>query len=381
MSDDGRGEVLERLLGGPAEGATSTWSAAPRGRGAGVGELLRHAVARELRVGLHRLEAAQGAETRVVRVPGPGHRSPALAWLRGGVVASVTRDGSTTVLDELLAEARLTTPEAVAVGRDGSVLLHARARDGAPVVVRVGAGPGDPHPAAAVLRRMDLQDAAIPRIVDVGTTAGLGWTVETRLPGRRPDALTEAIVDDVGELLLRLPGDGAPPTSWEEDLTTLAERAPEARAAVSSLVHDLRPVLARVPSVVRHGDLWRGNLLVQDGRLSGVVDWDAAHTCAPPGVDLLQLLTTERRGRGRGLGEVFRARPWRDRRIRGPVAGHLDRRGVRADDRLLEALAVCWWAQEIAGTVRRLPMRAADHGWWEPNVRAVLRALAVDRAG
>jgi hypothetical protein len=381
MSGSSRLAVLERLLGGASP--ATVWSAAPRRRGSTVPELLRHALVRELRLaGLHVIPRRGGLDRiHVVRVPadaGRSRRSAAMAWLRGGAVAAVAYAGTETIMDQLLLDAALSGAGGISVGRDGSVLLRTSRRDGLPVVVRVGVGAADPRPPAEVLRELALTDPTIPRIVDVGATAALGWTVETRLPGHRPDVVDAAVVSQVSEVLLRLPRHDAPPTSWRDDLAMLAGTVPSAAAAATTLQEELHPVLRSLPSVVRHGDLWRGNLVVAGGRLRGLVDWDAIHTSGTPGVDLLQLLTTELRGRGRGLGTVFQSSPWRDADVRGPVVGHLRRHGVDPDERLLEALAACWWAQEVAGTLRRLPDRAADRRWWEPNVRDVLRALGGD---
>jgi hypothetical protein len=375
-------DALERLLT-TVPSAGSVWSTAPQDRSTTMADTLRHAAAREVKLAQLRRSTDRSKERqlRVVRVPGGagrGRRSAGLAWLRGGVVAGLSDPTSPTVADQLLIDAHLAPPEDVAVGRDGAVLLRTHRHDGLPVVVRVGSGSADPRPAARALRWLALPEPTIPSIVSVGVTASLGWTVETRLPGRRPERLDAAVADQVSGLLLRLPHDDAPPTSWEEDLATLARADPAVTAAVTALRDELMPVLARLPSVVRHGDLWRGNLLVDQGRLVGLVDWDAIHTGAPPGVDLLQLLTTELRGRGRGLGTVFRSRPWRDPEIRQRIDGHLHALGVTTEGPVLDALATCWWSQEVAGTLRRLPERAVDRRWWETNVRDVLRALAAD---
>ena len=74
--------------------------------------------------------------------------------------------------------------------------------------------------------------------------------------------------------------------------------------------------LNQVPRTVVHGDFWFGNILVSGGRVSGVVDWEAATTRGEPVRDLVRFanmyaLYLDRRTR-------------RGRR----VAGH---RGLRAD--------------------------------------------------
>jgi aminoglycoside phosphotransferase (APT) family kinase protein len=43
-----------------------------------------------------------------------------------------------------------------------------------------------------------------------------------------------------------------------------------------------------VPRTVVHGDFWFGNVLLSRGRVSGVVDWEAATTCGEPVRDLVR---------------------------------------------------------------------------------------------
>ena len=72
------------------------------------------------------------------------------------------------------------------------------------------------------------------------------------------------------------------------------------------------------PRTAVHGDLWFGNLLMAEGRISGVVDWEAAAVCGEPVRDLVRFanmyaLYLDRRTRvGRrvaGHGGL-RARDW-----------------------------------------------------------------------
>jgi hypothetical protein len=45
---------------------------------------------------------------------------------------------------------------------------------------------------------------------------------------------------------------------------------------------------SRVPRTVVHGDFWAGNILVSNGRVSGVVDWEAATVSGEPVRDLVR---------------------------------------------------------------------------------------------
>jgi aminoglycoside phosphotransferase (APT) family kinase protein len=53
--------------------------------------------------------------------------------------------------------------------------------------------------------------------------------------------------------------------------------------AADERVHRARP--SHRPTVFVHGDLWQGNVLFDDGRCSGVIDWEVAGA-GHPGVDL-----------------------------------------------------------------------------------------------
>jgi hypothetical protein len=149
----------------------------------------------------------------------------------------------------------------------------------------------------------------------------------------------------------------------------LATLLPDRADVLREVAHSLRGALRGLPSVLRHGDLWIGNLLVDAGRLSGVVDWDAWDPGAVPGADLLHLHATSRRIAERcELGDVWMGRPWRDaayRSLLDPTAASIPE----------DVLAIAWWAGEVRGTVSRHPTRAVDEGWLAVNVDAVLREL------
>jgi len=145
---------------------------------------------------------------------------------------------------------------------------------------------------------------------------------------------------------------------------------------VARLAAETSARVRSLPAILRHGDLWAGNLLVDRGRLSGLVDWDAAHPAALPGADLLQLLATDfRRRAGRALGPEFLNRPWRSPAFSQATAGYWPVLGIRPDDALLELVGIAWWATEVHGTLARLPHRANDERWVVTNVDRVLRAL------
>lgn len=72
------------------------------------------------------------------------------------------------------------------------------------------------------------------------------------------------------------PLDGAPPLPPREDpVPGLIEWLPPRHAALRARLEAAPPVLSAPPALL-HGDYWPGNLLWQDGRLTGLLDWDGA---------------------------------------------------------------------------------------------------------
>jgi hypothetical protein len=67
---------------------------------------------------------------------------------------------------------------------------------------------------------------------------------------------------------------------WREHAAELGDRSPEIERAVQ--------VVGRLPAVAMHGDLQRGNVLI-DGSTVGAVDWEGAWLEGIPGLDLVFL--------------------------------------------------------------------------------------------
>lgn len=82
---------------------------------------------------------------------------------------------------------------------------------------------------------------------------------------------------------------GNPDTKLIADIALYVESHPRAE--------ELRPALdlitqwdrSHLKGVTVHGDYWLGNVLLQDGRVSGIVDWELARVGGCPGIDALQL--------------------------------------------------------------------------------------------
>jgi hypothetical protein len=213
-------------------------------------------------------------------------------------------------------------------------------------------------------------------LLDEGVTLGISWTVESLLPGRRPDRVSPALANQVATMLARFPRADGPPTSLAEDLSVIARLAPTRATRITPIVAAFGT--PDLPAVVRHGDLWAGNLLVGRGSLTGVIDWDAWHPRAVPGADLLELFaSTERLRARRPLGVVFRGRPWRSQAFVELSRAYGRALELSPSEATWDVVGVAWWAAKVAGTLRRLPERGADEGWLAEIVDPVLDILAV----
>jgi hypothetical protein len=160
------------------------------------------------------------------------------------------------------------------------------------------------------------------------------------------------------------------------DIERLRGWLPQREEVLTILRSELAETSGGTAGVFAHRDLWPGNLLVDRGMLSGVIDWGSWRPDALPGVDLLQLFASaERRRRGEHLGRAWLRRPWRTTAFRAATEPYWEAVGLDPDERYLEAIGVGWWAGEVAGTLERLPERRRDPRWLTANVHPVLDAL------
>jgi Protein of unknown function (DUF1679) len=350
--------------------SAARWAAA---REATLRTLARRLPPRLRLAGIHRLAPR--------RLHAGGARGRVRAALRGGALVELSgMPAGARVLDRVLEEARIgRVAGSLHAGAGGGLLVRVVAADGSAAFLRVArAGlPGDPAAAGEALDR--LAQAGVPLLPSVhgrGRTAGASWLVEQALPGRRPDRITDRLAGDVASLCRTFPRADGPPTATADDLAAIGALLPGRADAVARLAADVAREVEGLPAILRHGDLWAGNLLVERAALAGVVDWDAWHPAGVPGADLVQLLGTESRRRARqALGVAVGGRPWRRAEIAKPVGGYLGALGIRGDDDVLEAAGIAWWAAEVHGTLRRLPHRARDEAWLETNVDGALSAL------
>jgi hypothetical protein len=348
--------------------------------------LVRPAAAREVTLaGLGRRIPAHLRIAAVHRLPpralGTGVRARLRTALRAGALVEIgSRAGTRRVLDAAgTAAGAVRLGGRIHVGAGGTVLVPARLADGSRGILRVAraGAPGDPARLADTLERLAKAGVPLaPRLLGRGLVAQASWLAEQALPGRRPARASADLVGQVAEACARFPRSDDRPTAPIDDLLGAARLLPERAPAFTRLSSELAPALRELPAVLRHGDLWAGNVLVDRDRLVGLIDWDAVHPLGVPGSDLVQLVATDARRRAhQHLGDAFLGRPWRAPSFRRATAGYWTAMGTAPKPALLESAGVAWWASEVHHTLVRLPHRATDERWIATNVDPVLAAL------
>jgi hypothetical protein len=257
-------------------------------------------------------------------------------------------------------------------------------------VLRVSIGPAGRMPERqrailANLRSLNPPPSVAERVpwpLGSGRSGPARWTLERRLPGIRPAQLTDALWDECVDFLVALHrlGSGQGEHDLEERAEVIATTCRlEDRAGLSELARRLSSRLAGIPLGFAHGDFWSGNLLVERGRLTGVVDWDYAGEGRLPLMDLFHLWVNEYRVPLRlGLGRAVlvqllpSVRSGGDRVIRAYCAETgLDQRGE-----LLTDLALAYWLDWVAHQLEIYSDRQARPVWIQDNVQVVLREVA-----
>ena len=113
----------------------------------------------------------------------------------------------------------------------------------------------------------------------------------------------------------------------------------------------LEQTLAPLPRVAGHGDFWAGNLLVENGALCSVVDWDGWNACELPLIDFMHLhLLHEHPLPWRKWGPAVLsvllpfARAGGDERARA----YCHKLGIEPHPELLEKLVWAYWIRRAA---------------------------------
>jgi hypothetical protein len=315
---------------------------------------------------------------QTLRLPPPSARPVSArarvrhALLAGAIVRIRRGAPIATVLDEIATAAGVEVPPgSVVPGAGIGAWMRATQADGTRVLVRLGpvGSPTDPRRSAEALQAL-ADRPEVPRSLRTGIVGQVAWSVEALLPGAMPRSLDRGITDAVARFTDRLPPADGPPAAPREDLAAIGAVLPDRRGRLEAMADHVDRTLADVPGVLRHGDLWAGNLLVDAGALTGVIDWDAWHPSGAPGADLLHLLVADRAARSRRhRGRVWAEAPWRDRRFEASQPVTL---GPAPREDVLRAVAVAGWAAQVASNLRHAPELAGRGRWVEGTIDPML---------
>jgi hypothetical protein len=370
------------ISGGPA----IVWGREPVAPSAGVAALIRNAARRERALTKLRRHAPGSLAVRAVHRWQPtvfelSRRSALRAAAAAGVLVELAGDAAPArLLDAAATAAGAHGPvRSVHPGTGGSLLARITTREGRPLILRVGepGGPGDPLPGAAALERLAPHNlAAVPLPVGHGRVGHVAWSAESALPGKRPRRAVPDFGSQAAQFCLNLPRSLESPAAFREDIEAIGSHLPELSGPVSRVGAAQGAAVASLPSVMRHGDLWAGNLLVERNRLTGVVDWDGWHPAGVPGTDLLHLLAMQDAvATRRSLGEVWLERPWEWDTFTEMTARYWDVLDVAPDREVRQAVGWAWWANQVRCSLARMPELARDERWLSRNVRLVLAAF------
>ncbi|MDQ3987089.1 MAG: aminoglycoside phosphotransferase family protein [Actinomycetota bacterium] len=361
------------------------WGRPPFGSGTPSTVATRSALARA--VALTRLRLRAPGRLRLIRVhrwPPPElttqrwKRAAKKVFLSGALAELSARASDERVLDVVWRSAgQRGHPGPLSPSSGGSARLEARA-DGARAFLRVGgAGTGaDPSGAASGLRLLEGGGIeATPRILGAGTVAGAAWVLESVLPGTRPARMDGRLLEQLVEFCSELPSSDELPRALVDDLRTIAEFLPSMADRINGIGGGCREVVSDLFSILRHGDLWSGNILSDGTRLTGIVDWDACHVWGVPGSDLLNAFSTEFSGSRGSLGDRWLRRPWVSAEFLSLTGPYFTRLGIQPVPEVLGVIAVAWWANQVAASLTRLPHLVDNSQWITSNVVRVVESL------
>ncbi len=341
-----------------------------------------------LRTIRHRLRSGL-VKTHVHRLPRldlrqrqkPGRVSAAI--FGGALVEFQRATGTTRILDELTMAAGGSAEVAhIWPGAGVSAWARARRTDDVDMLLRMGAigGRNDPQGAAECLDRLEAAGVGrVPRLISRGRRDLVSWTAESIVAGKTPMRLTPSLAADAGRFLATLPMSRGHATAPSDDLLALRKIFPSRGREIEALVARIDPLTRTLPGVLRHGDLWIGNLLAERGSLTGVIDWDAWHPEGVPGADLMYLAVKDRAWKtGRSSGEIWSEDPWRLPAFRAASLAYWPLLSLAApEEELLQAIAIAGWAAQVAATLRRVPSVVSTPRWVNRNIESF---LAVSRS-
>jgi phosphotransferase family enzyme len=317
------------------------------------------------------------------------YRTGPTALVPLGAAARGSRNGGPTLYQAVLAEAEQSSGSRLDPGapmvREGVLLSISPA-----AVLRVALGAGrEPllrqRAALESLRTSRLPvevESRIPWSLGHGKTGLADWGVERRLPGEDvPGAVEGPLLAECMEFLVALfaAGDSAPPLSPADDAEAIAAHCgAEAAERVRALGRRLEEELASVPRGFGHGDFSTTNLIVHQGRLTGVVDWERAGPGRLPLLDFFKLiLEAERLARRATLGAslVQFLLPWARSGGDEIARGYCSRIGLDPEPFLLERLVAAFWLDRFAYELQTFADRRTRTDWMHANIHTVIKEL------
>jgi aminoglycoside phosphotransferase (APT) family kinase protein len=227
--------------------------------------------------------------------------------------------------------------------------------------------------------------ARVPASLQRGETGLAIWWLEQRLAGETPrPPLAERLLEDCLDFLVALHGAGrrtaAAPLPLSRSAHVVAAECPaETRRALDEIAARLDRELAALPRGFAHGDFWSGNVLAEDGRLRGVVDWSAAGPGRLPLLDLLHLqISAVRERSGLRLGPALLRYAADQLPGDDVISAYCERLGLTLAGRELRGLLAAYWLEALARELLdngRGPQQLVDATWLDENVDLVLNAL------
>ena len=255
------------------------------------------------------------------------------------------------------------------------------------IVLRVSLGPAarrleDQRVALEALREAqpsEFVEQRVPWVLGTGSSGLARWSVEQWLPGhvwREPPEELRDCLDFLAELFLAHSGD-ARTASPAGDAEICADYFPEYAEVLRNLGGRLESALADLPRGFGHGDFWTGNLLAEEGRLVGVVDWPSAGPGRFPLLDLFHLRAQQVRERtGARLASVVTEQllPQAGRGGHDLDRAYCRRLGLDLDSRDLENLLGAYWLEEVRHALidpDRDPVEPTRPEWRRANVETL----------
>lgn len=257
-------------------------------------------------------------------------------------------------------------------------------------VLRVAVGPGGRQIEAQAHALQALAASGPPEVVARPTPTLLSegrvglarWSLEARLPGvPAPPSLDGSLLASCVDFLVALYelGERGDRTRGIEQAQVIRRvLPPDHGKRLEELARRVDDALDEMPRGFGHGDFCTSNLLVRDGHLTGVVDWEAAGSSHLPMLDLLHLhlLGFRRPNVYQWGGAII---DYLHPLLRGGgdavIRAYLERLGLDVKPSQLEAFAASYWLTRASYQIGMYRDRASDGHWIRQNVIRVLDAF------